>query len=176
MSSCTFITATSADLDAAWNLYVDVCEHQVLDAYSPLWTLGVYPTKQDIADHVAANDLFLLLEDGKPVASMVLTPHEDPEYLTIPWPSGVTGEDACVIHLLAVHPNQRGRGLSRELVQEAIRIARGWGKKAIHLDVVPENLAASRIYLAAGFKYVGRREIFYEDTGLMEFDMYELEL
>ena len=38
------------------------------------------------------------------------------------------------------------------------------------------NLAASRIYLAEGFVFVGTYQIFYEDTGLMAFDMYELAL
>jgi hypothetical protein len=41
------------------------------------------------------------------------------------------------------------------------------------LDVVPGNLAASRIYLQEGFVLVGTQQIFYEDTGLADFNMYE---
>ena len=38
------------------------------------------------------------------------------------------------------------------------------------------NLAASRIYTAEGFAYVGNSEAFYEDTGTVELEMYELVL
>ena len=46
----------------------------------------------------------------------------------------------------------------------------------MHLDVVPGNLAASRIYEEAGFSLACTHEIFYEDTGLMDFRMFELVL
>lgn len=170
------VTSTEANLDAAWQFYVDVCEHQALDAHGPLWTLGVYPAKQDIVNHIEAGDLFLLFDADEIVGAMALTSHEDDEYLDIPWPSGITGDDVCALHLLAVHPNHRGQGIGSELAQEAIRLARTWGKRAIHLDVVPGNLAASRIYLAAGFSLVGTFQIWYEDTGTMDFELYELVL
>ena len=59
------------------------------------------------------------------------------------------------------------------LAREGIRLARELGKRVIHLDVVPGNLAASRIYEAEGFAFACTHEVFYEDTGLMGFDLYE---
>ena len=168
--------ATRADLPAIWQLYSDVCEHQAADTYSPQWTLGIYPAEEDFLDRIDAGEMMLGFDQGRLVGALVLTREEDPEYVGIPWPSGATEDEVSVIHLLAVHPDARGQRLGAQLVREAIRIAREWGKRAIHLDVMLGNLAASRIYLAEGFKHIGNSEVFYEDTGTVELEMYELVL
>ena len=168
-----FRIATSNDFDAVWQLFADVCEQQAHDAYGPQWTLDVYPAQTDISAHIDAGEMYLGIVDGRPLAAFVLVEHEDPEYDIVTWPSGATQDEVAVIHLLAVHPSARGKHLGAELVTRAIELARTMGKRAIHLDVVPGNLAASRIYLEAGFEPVGTYEIFYEDTGVMPFDMYE---
>lgn len=169
----TITRATTADVEPVWQLYEDVCESQKSDRYGPDWTLGVYPTTSDIQEHLEAGELYVYWEDGVALAAMALVPHEDPEYVSIPWPTRCQPDGVAVIHLLAVHPQTRGRGLGRHMVLEAIRLARDEGKRAIHLDVIPGNLAASRIYLQAGFELVGTFKIFYEDTGLADFEMYE---
>lgn len=168
--------ATPADFDALWQLYSDVCAHQAKDPYSPQWTLGVYPAVEDVRRHLEAGDLYVGWSDDAPVAAMVATMHEDPEYAEVPWVTPAAPEEVAVIHLLAVHPRARGHRAGSALVREAIRLAREAGKRAIHLDVVPGNRAASRIYLAAGFTCAGTFPIFYEDTGTMDFEMYELVL
>ena len=108
--------------------------------------------------------------------AVVLTHEEDPEYVGAPWPSGAVGDEVSVIHLLAIHPSMRGRGLGREVVTWCIETARGWGKRAIHLDVVPGNLAAARIYTACGFDLVFHHMVHYEDLGDTNLEMYELVL
>lgn len=165
--------ATPSDFGAVWRLYEDVCEQQAHDEYGPRWTLGVYPTKNDIQSHIASGELWVGRIDERIVAAMALVPHEDPEYAGVPWPTEAAPEDVAVIHLLAVHPSVRGMHLGEALTREAIRLARRQNKRALHLDVVPGNIAASRVYLQAGFSFVGTHEIFYEDTGAMGFEMYE---
>lgn len=169
----TIARATPADFDAIWQLYKDVCKGQKNDQYGPGWTLGVYPTKSDIQAHLESGDVYAAWEGGAALAAMALVPHEDPEYAAIPWPTRCQPDEVAVIHLLAVHPQARGRSLGLQMVKKAIRLAREAGKRVIHLDVMPGNLAASRIYLQAGFDLVGTFKIFYEDTGLADFEMYE---
>ena len=48
--------------------------------------------------------------------------------------------------------------------------------KAIKLDVLKGNVPAERLYESMGFRYVDTVRLFYEDTGLAEFRLYELEL
>lgn len=168
--------ATLADFDAMWQFYADVCAHQAEDAFSPQWTLGTYPAVEDIRGHLEAGDLYVGWINGTPAAAMVVTMHEDPEYANVPWKTAAAPDEVAVIHLLAVHPRARGRHAGAALTREAIRLARAAGKRVMHLDVVPGNEVASRIYAAEGFARACTYQIFYEDTGLVDFDMYELEL
>ncbi len=172
----TVTKAIPADFESVWQLYADVCSQQAHDLYTPLWTLGIHPAKDSIREHIAAGELYLGWQNGQLVGAMVIVGHEDPEYVDVPWATPVSPDEVAVIHLLAVHPSVRGQHLGTELVREAIRLARKAGKRAVHLDVVPGNLAASRLYKAEGFAYVCTYQVFYEDTGRMDFDMYELVL
>lgn len=164
---------TITDFDAVWQLYVDVCKHQAYDPYGPKWTLGIYPTADDVRNHIEAGELYVGWLDGTPVAGMALVAHEDEEYAEVPWITPAADDEIAVIHLLCVHPRARGHQAGAQMVREAIRLSREMGMRVIHLDVVPGNLAASRIYLQEGFILVGTQQIFYEDTGLADFDMYE---
>lgn len=171
------ITRASADdFDVMWQFYHDVCEAQAHDRYGAKWVFGVYPAEEDIRTHLEAGEFYVSWMDGAPAAAMVVTMHEDPEYADVPWRTPAADNEVAVIHLLAVHPRARGQRAGAALVREAIRLARTAGMRVMHLDVVPGNLAASRIYVEAGFDLVCTYQIYYEDTGLADFDMYELVL
>ena len=172
----TIRLASTEDLDEIWMTLVEVCRQMPHDRYSPQWTLGVYPSKDDVMEAIAQCSFYVGVLDGRIVATMIVRRRDDDEYANVPWPSGLRGNEVSTVHLVAVHPSLRGKGVGSELVREAIRLSRAWGKRAIHLDVMLGNLAASRIYTAEGFAYVGNSEVFYEDTGTVELEMYELVL
>ena len=82
-------------------------------------------------------------------------------YETIEWKTGAGPQEVTVIHALGVLPEHQGKGLAGEMV------------KAIRLDVLAANVSAQRFYLSRGFEYCGTVKLFYEDTGLTEFLLYE---
>ncbi len=168
--------ATMDDLDNTYRLYEEVIDHQHLDRYSPRWTKGVYPTREDLRTRIELGELFVGSEGGRIVDAVVLTREEDPGYYGIAWPSGAEHDEVSVIHLLAVHPDMRGRHLGAEVMRWCIDTARQWGQRAIHLDVVPGNTVAARTYEAVGFELVCRHMVHYEDLGDTELEMYELVL
>jgi ribosomal protein S18 acetylase RimI-like enzyme len=81
-----------------------------------------------------------------------------------------------VIHALGVHPRFGGRGLGGQMVEAAIALARESGIKAIRLDVLAGNDPARRIYVAHGFESVAHVQMYYENTGLADFELFELAL
>lgn len=168
--------ARRADFPQLWQLFVDVCAQQEHDEYGPSWTLDVYPTQEDLRAHVDAGELFLAWHGGKAVGTFTLTREEDPEYREAPWPSGAQHDEVSVIHLLAVHPDARGQHVGVELVRAAIELARQWKKRAIHLDVLPGNLAASRLYGKEGFELACHYPVHYDDLGDINVELYELVL
>ena len=168
--------AEPEEFDVAWSFYADVCAQMPRDRYTPGWVLGVYPTEEDVRNAIKAGELWLGFSGGEVVAAMVLAPADDPEYADVAWPSGACSGDVSCIHLLAVRPSARGTGAGDEMVNAAVDLSRSWRKCAIHLDVMPGNFAARRLYERAGFSFACEHEVFYEDTGAIAVEMFELEL
>jgi ribosomal-protein-alanine N-acetyltransferase len=65
---------------------------------------------------------------------------------------------------LAVHPDHRRRSIARRLLAEALAQARTLGAELAWLEVRPSNRAALALYESFGFKAVGRRPRYYDDT------------
>jgi len=71
------------------------------------------------------------------------------------------------MHLLnlAVHPDQRRRGIARSLLTGALDKARTQGAAVVWLEVRPSNAAALSLYHSFGFKEIGIRPGYYTDNG-----------
>jgi ribosomal-protein-alanine N-acetyltransferase len=77
-------------------------------------------------------------------------------------------------HILnvAVHPDCRGRGIGRMLVENVLADCRLQGAEFVSLEVRPSNTVAIKLYRDLGFIVVGRRKAYYEngeDALLMEY-------
>ena len=68
--------------------------------------------------------------------------------------------DTIELSYLGVVPSARGRGLGRQLVQLALRVAAGDGARAMTLSVDAHNEPALRLYREAGFAETERCEVF----------------
>jgi ribosomal-protein-alanine N-acetyltransferase len=69
--------------------------------------------------------------------------------------------DEMHINNLAVHPDWRGQGLGRQLLAGVLAAAYDMGVRRATLEVRRSNLAAQRLYAAAGFTVVAIREGYY---------------
>ena len=72
------------------------------------------------------------------------------------FPPGAPGSEAWLtgaadLRHLAIAPALQGRGYSKSLLDEAERIARGWGAQAICLHVRRGNEGVARLYQARGY-------------------------
>lgn len=86
------------------------------------------------------------------------------------------------IHIqnVAVHPERRGQGLGRYLLEEALAAgARAGGARAV-LEVRESNRVARELYRSLGFREVGKRKGYYrtprEDAILYQKDGLAMEL
>jgi len=75
----------------------------------------------------------------------------------------VVAEEMHILNL-AVHPQQRRRGLARLLLATSMTQARELGAQVAWLEVRPSNHPALNLYQSLGFKKVGRRPRYYDDT------------
>jgi len=72
----------------------------------------------------------------------------------------VAGE--AEILTVAIAPSERGRGLGRLLMEEAMRRLYREGTAACFLEVDQANKAAMRLYRSLGFEVIGERKGYYQ--------------
>ena len=167
------VVALPEDREAACRFYAEVCAFQARQVYGPRWQYGVYPADADLDRRIAAGELLLGFLGGRVAAAMVMARGEDPIYRDVPWGFAAAEDQVCVLHLLAVHPDFRGRHLAETMLDELIRRGRAEGLAAVHLDVILGNPPAEQLYRKKGFRFAA---VWYPDTGDVVVRLYEYPL
>ncbi len=65
---------------------------------------------------------------------------------------------------IAVHPDERGKGYGRRVLQMALQIALKMGMKSVVLEVRRSNYIAISLYESSGFTLTGTRSRYYPDN------------
>lgn len=66
--------------------------------------------------------------------------------------------DGCIVGNVVVHPEFRGRGIARALLQAAEEASRSEGARWMGLEVRADNLAACTLYAHLGYRAIGEVE------------------
>jgi ribosomal-protein-alanine N-acetyltransferase len=72
----------------------------------------------------------------------------------------IAAGEAHLLNLSVAAPWQR-RGIGREILEFALRLARDYGARKVILEVRPSNAAALALYAAGGFAEIGVRRGYY---------------
>ena len=116
------------------------------------WHWGLYPSGDMIREDIEKGDLYILREDGKLAAAVVLMAGQEEEYNALQWSCGV---HPGIFHRLAVHPSVQGTGLGSRVVEDVMRILRGFGCDCVRCDTSEANRRAIRLYEKLGFRRCG---------------------
>lgn len=73
---------------------------------------------------------------------------------------------------VAVHPDYRGRGIGRRLMEAMTDVCRREGGRRMTLEVRRSNRIAQSLYESLGFVYCGVRRGYYRDNGEDAFIMW----
>lgn len=144
--------------------------------YGPGWKKDIYPSPEDISSALENGELWVCEENSKYIASMIVNSRSQEEYALVEWGVDATQDEVLLIHALGVLPQYHGRGIASEMVRHAITLAKSQNKKAMRLDVLSGNLPAEKLYPKFDFRLVSELDVFYEDTGLARYKLYELAL
>ena len=119
-------------------------------------------------------ELYVLADGGDIAACVIANAEKVDGYSDAPWQ--IDSDEVSVLHVLAVHPDHRGQGLARRLVENVIEQERKVGKKALRLDVIENNTTAEKLYQKLSFQYIQTKTLYYDVVGEMTFKLYELVL
>lgn len=166
-------TARTDEYEAVKEFYYRLIDEMQGTPYHPKWQKGVYPSEEDLRAALERGELYLLT-DGNRILSAMRVNHSATEgYDQVSWGVDAQPEEITLIHLLGVSASAQGRGLAKEMVRFVIEKARSERQKAVRLDVLAGNLPAFRLYDSLGFRRAGDVKLFYEDTGITDFTLYE---
>ncbi len=140
------------------------------------WKKGIYPSDDYLRESLCRGWMYALEDDEGFLACVILNSLWNQGYDGVNWSVDCPREDVIVPHALAVRANAQGKGIGLQVVRSIIGIAKNSGKKTIRLDLLAGNIAAEHLYIKAGFHTVAEKNLFYEDTGLTRFLLYEFVL
>lgn len=123
---------SAGDLDTVVAIEQSIYEHP--------WTPG------NFADSLTAGYHCWIVECGGAIAGYAVV--------------AVAAQEAHLLNLSIAGPLQH-RGLGRELLVFAVKLARDYAARSILLEVRPSNEAARALYAAAGFAEIGIRKSYY---------------
>lgn len=157
--------------------FYDLVIDQMQDAeFKPGWEKGIYPTEEFLRDAINNQELYVGTLNGKCVSAMVINQENVEGYEKAKWNIVATNEEVSIIHALGILPTYQGQGIAKQMVKEAINIAESNCKKAIRLDVLGTNIPAQKLYAKMGFQYIDTIKLYYEDTGLTDYLLYEYKI
>lgn len=161
-------------LDTLAELYDKVTAYLAENINYPKWTPGVYPGRESIQTAIQNGVQYAYFEGDKAIGAFIL--NEDPQgnYEVGEWKIDAQDGEYLVIHTLASDPECYGKGIGKYMVDYAIGEAKKRKKKAVRLDVVPDNIPARKLYERKGFVFAGEKDL---ERGIEEipvFALYEL--
>lgn len=119
-------------------------------------------------------ELYVLVRNNEYLACVILNHDCNEGYRNIPWHFPCDEDKVLIPHALAVHPKVQKQGIGKIVVTDVIEMARARGMRALRLDILGINYMTEWLYTSMGFRFVTAKDMFYEDTGLTEYKMYEL--
>lgn len=167
------IKATENQYDAVRFFYYSLIDEIKGSQYYIGWKKDIYPSSEFLCKSIVEGELYIGVENDEIVAAMVLNHQYNEGYINIHWQTEAKGKEITIIHALGVRPIYSGKGYAVSMVKKAFEIAADSNQKAIRLDVLSGNLPAKKLYTKMGFRYIDTSQMYYEDTGRTEFELYE---
>lgn len=165
--------AEKTEYEAVKEFYNTLIDDMQGMEYHPKWQKGIYPAYDELEKALEDSELYIGLEDGKIISAMRVNHAATEGYEKISWGTDAAEDEVTLIHMLGVAVSVQGKGIAKEMVQYVLDTAKEAGQKAVRLDVLFGNLPAYRLYDSMGFKRMGDITLFYEDTGITDFTLYE---
>ena len=154
---------TVDDVAGLVSLRVAVSQHLAAQFPEILRPAGV--TEKGIRFAMTRATLFVARHRDQPIATLTLSTRK-------PWAidTAYFSQSNAPLYLtdMAVSPRRQRKGVGRQCLEQAIKIARQWSADAVRLDAYDAEYGAGDFYRKCGFREVGRAV--YRQTPLIYFE------
>ena len=165
--------ATETEYPAVKGFYDSLIDEMENAEFGPGWKKDIYPAPEFLIGSIRRGELYIGVMDEIIVSCMILNHECNDGYKEVKWSVAAEDADVFVIHALGVAPKFGRRGIAKSMVQKAFDEARRRHIHVLRLDVLRGNTPAAKAYSSMGFQSMGTVQMFYEDTGWADFEMFE---
>ncbi|WP_455662087.1 GNAT family N-acetyltransferase [Pradoshia sp.] len=140
----------------------------IKDAQFYLKELGIdqwqnqYPSEETILTDIRNGHGYVLLEEGKIIATVAISFDGERTYEHIYDGAWLTHQDYAVIHRLAVGKASKGKGISNDIMKLAEELCKDRDIPSIKIDTHKHNVVMQHILQKNGYTYCG---IIYVEDG-----------
>lgn len=147
--------ARLTDIEDIAKIYEKIHHEEEMGITTIGWIRNVYPTRKTAQDALGRNDLFVLTEEDKVLASAVINQIQVDEYKYAKWKHPAKDNEIMVLHCLAVDPFQKNRGYGKAFVAYYEQYAKTQGCVALRMDTNAKNARARGLYRHLGYEEAG---------------------
>ena len=123
------------DIDSLEELYNNINDYLESTINYPGWKKGIYPVRKDAEDGIREGNLFVAVENGDIIGSMILRHEPEPAYLNVSWQAELDYSNVLVIYTFVVNPKFLKRGVGKNMLDFIEEYAMDNKIKSIRLDV-----------------------------------------
>jgi ribosomal protein S18 acetylase RimI-like enzyme/catechol 2,3-dioxygenase-like lactoylglutathione lyase family enzyme len=167
------VKANRGDFIGVRDAYLEIIDHSPNLKQYARWEYGKHPTDEGLMKFIDDGNLFLLT-DGAGIAGVAaITPGQGEDYRQVQWRVDAKDHEVMTLHLFGILPRYQGAGVGRTMMRRALDMAAEGGMKAFRLDTLASNVPAQRFYESLGFVFCGRQHWYAENTGWIDFYLFE---
>ena len=144
--------ATAADTAAIVSLFDAIHTEEEAGRTTTGWLRNVYPTVKVVETGLSRDDLYVMEEEDRLVATCRINAEQVDCYFGAPWLYAAAPEQVLVMHTLVVDPGQKGRGYGTAFVAYYEEEARRRGCTVARIDTNARNAQARRLYAYLGYR------------------------
>ena len=144
--------ATAADTAAIVSLFDAIHTEEEAGRTTTGWLRNVYPTVKVVETGLSRDDLSVMEEEDRLVATCRINAEQVDCYFGAPWLYAAAPEQVLVMHTLVVDPGQKGRGYGTAFVAYYEEEARRRGCTVARIDTNARNAQARRLYAYLGYR------------------------
>ncbi len=147
--------ATKNDINSIEKIYNNIHKDEEKGLISIGWERNVYPTRKTAQDSLNRDDLFVIEDEGKIVATAVINQIQVDEYKYATWKHSANDNEVMVLHCLAVDPYQKNKGYGKTFVAYYEKYAKEHNCFELRMDTNVINTKARNLYQKLGYEEVG---------------------
>lgn len=151
--------AVPQDIESVENIYNELLKYEQENGAFTAWQAGIYPTRQTAEKALLSKSLYVLEQEGKICASLILNQIQPEEYSRIKWKYDVNPREILIIHLLCVDPSKSRCGLGTKMIKFAVKNGKQMNCRVIRLDTGLQNKPAIALYKKFGFEIAERSDM-----------------